>query len=58
MDSFVAQWGMDYNDPANIMYTFFGSEENSRFRSLNYHDTDVIARVSAARPLPLRRARV
>ena len=26
MDSFVARWGMDYNDPSNIMYSFFGSE--------------------------------
>jgi peptide/nickel transport system substrate-binding protein len=51
MDSFVARWGMDYNDPANIMYTFFGSEENSRGRSLNYQDKDVIARVSAARAI-------
>ncbi len=51
MDSFVARWGMDYNDPANIMYTFFGSEENSRVRSLNYPDKEVIARVSAVRSI-------
>ena len=51
MDSFVARWGMDYNDPANIMYTFFGSEENSKGRSLNYADKDVIARVAAARSI-------
>ena len=51
MDSFVARWGMDYNDPANIMYTFFGSEENSKGRSLNYPDMDIIARVSAARSI-------
>ena len=51
MDSFVARWGMDYNDPANIMYTFFGSEENSKGRSLNYPDKDIIARVSAARSI-------
>ncbi len=49
MDAFVARWGMDYNDPANIMYTFFGSEENTRGRSLNYADKDIIARVAAAR---------
>ena len=29
MDSFIARWGMDYNDPANIMYTFFGSAANT-----------------------------
>ena len=51
MDSFVARWGMDYNDPANIMYTFFGSAENSKSRSLNYPDADIIARVSAARAI-------
>lgn len=51
MDSFVARWGMDYNDPANIMYTFFGSAENSKGRSLNYPDAEIIARVSAARSI-------
>ena len=51
MDSFVARWGMDYNDPANIMYTFFGTAENTACRSLNYPDADVIARVSAARSI-------
>ncbi len=51
MDSFVARWGMDYNDPANIMYTFFGSPENTKQRSLNYPDTETMARVSAARAI-------
>lgn len=48
MDSFVATWGMDYNDPANIMYSFFGSEKNTKQRSLNYPDKEVIGRVAAA----------
>jgi len=48
LDSFVASWGMDYNDPANIMVTFFGSEANVKARSLNYPDTEIIARVAAA----------
>ena len=48
MDSFIARWGMDYNDPANIMYTFFGSPEKTAQRSLNYKDKDVMARVAAA----------
>ena len=48
MDSFVARWGMDYDDPSNIMYAFFGTEENTKGRSLNYPDKDVIARVAAA----------
>ena len=51
MDSFVGRWGMDYNDPANILYTFFGSEANSKGRSLNYPDSEIIARVSAARSI-------
>ena len=51
MDSFVARWGMDYNDPSNIMYSFFGSEENSKGRSLNYTDKEIIARVAAARSI-------
>ena len=51
MDSFVARWGMDYNDPANIMYTFFGSAENSKGRSLNYADAAIIGRVSGARAI-------
>lgn len=48
MDSFIGRWGMDYNDPANIMYTFFGSESNTAGRSLNYPDSEIIARVAAA----------
>ena len=48
MDSFVGTWTMDYNDPANIMLTFFGSVENTVMRSDNYQDTSVIDRVAAA----------
>ncbi len=51
MDSFVARWGMDYNDPANIMYTFFGNANVAKGRSLNYADEEVMARVSAARAI-------
>ena len=48
MDCFIARWGMDYNDPANIMFTFFGNEQNSALRSENYPNTEVMARVAAA----------
>ena len=48
MDSFITNWTMDYNDPANIMYTFFGSTEKTLIRSLNYADTAVMDRVAAA----------
>ena len=51
MESFVATWGMDYNDPANIMDTFFGSVANTKGRSLNYPDTKTIDRVAAARAI-------
>ena len=49
MDSFIGRWGMDYNDPANILMPFFGSEEASKGRSMNYPDKEIFARVSAAR---------
>lgn len=48
MDSFIGTWTMDYNDPANIMDTFFGSVENTVLRSDNYKDTEIIERVAAA----------
>ncbi|MBQ3132634.1 MAG: ABC transporter substrate-binding protein [Clostridia bacterium] len=48
MDAFIANWTMDYNDPANIMFTFYGSEEKTKIRSLNYADEAIMARVAAA----------
>ena len=48
MDAFIANWTMDYNDPANIMYTFYGSAEKTKLRSLNYADEEIMARVAAA----------
>lgn len=48
MDAFVATWTMDYNDPANIMATFFGSAAKTKGRSLNYSDEAVMDRVAAA----------
>lgn len=42
---------LDYNDPSNIIDTFFGSVESTKGRSLNYEDTDVMARVTAARTI-------
>lgn len=51
MCAFTATWTADFNDPDNFIYTFFGNEEKSRIRSLNYPDTDKMARVSAARAM-------
>lgn len=48
LDSYTGTWTMDYNDPANIMATLFGSEDNVVLRSNNYKDTEVISRVANA----------
>lgn len=49
LGSFLATWTADFNDPDNFIYTFFGNEEKTRIRSLNYPDAAVMERVSAAR---------
>jgi len=49
LGSFLATWTADFNDPDNFIYTFFGNEEKTRIRSLNYPDTAVMERVAAAR---------
>lgn len=51
MNSFLALWLLDFNDPDNIIYTFFGNEDNTKLRSDNYPDTPTIARVAAARSI-------
>lgn len=51
MPSFVALWILDFNDPDNIIYTFFGSVDNTVSRSDNYGDTATIARVADARKI-------
>jgi peptide/nickel transport system substrate-binding protein len=51
MPCFVGVWTLDYNDPSNIIDTFFGTPEATKGRSLNYGDTDVMQRVIAARAI-------
>ena len=51
MSSYLALWILDFNDPDNILYTFFGSNENTVIRSNHYPDSEVIARVGAARAI-------
>ena len=51
MNSFVATWTADYNDPDNFIYTFFGGTDKTKIRSLNYPDLDTMARVGAARAI-------
>ena len=48
---YTATWTADYNDPDNFIYTFFGSPENTTFRSLCYPKVDVMARVRDARTI-------
>ena len=49
MNAFLATWLLDFNDPDNIIYTFFGSAENTVMRSNNYSDKETIDRIAAAR---------
>lgn len=46
MPAFVGTWTMDYNDPANILGTFFSN--STAGRSLNYANQDIKDRVDAA----------
>ena len=49
---------MDYNDPANIMVTFFGGKGKTDIRSLNYPDTEIMDRVAKASTIVDDAARV
>lgn len=46
---YTATWTADFNDPDNFISTFFGSSENTAFRSLCYPDEAVMKRVRDAR---------
>lgn len=51
LGSFLATWTADFNDPDNFIYTFFGNEEKTKLRSINYPDTAVMERVAKARAI-------
>ncbi|RHT21665.1 ABC transporter substrate-binding protein [Clostridium sp. AM33-3] len=51
LGSFMSTWSADYNDPDNFIYIFFGNEEKTRIRSINYPDTEVMERVAKARTI-------
>ena len=51
LECYTATWIADYNDPDNFIDTFFGSKENTTYRSLCYADEDVMARVRSARTI-------
>ena len=46
MPAFIGTWTMDYNDPANILGTFFSNSTSGR--SLNYANQEIKDRVDAA----------
>lgn len=48
---YFSSWSADFNDPDNFIYTFFGTADNTFRRSMNYGDTEAIARVAAARSI-------
>lgn len=48
---YQSSWSADFNDPDNFMFTFFGNDANTRFRSLNYKNEDAMQRVTAARAI-------
>ena len=48
---YTAQWMADFNDPDNFIYTFFGNEHNTVFRSLCYPKKDVMLRIQNARTI-------
>ncbi len=48
---YTAQWMADFNDPDNFIYTFFGNEHNTTFRSLCYPKEDIMGRVQMARTM-------
>lgn len=51
LGSFMSTWSADYNDPDNFIYTFFGNQEKTKIRSINYPDTAVMERVARARTI-------
>ena len=55
---YTALWTADFNDPDNFIYTFFGTRENTTFRSLCYSRKDVMARVRQARAIADPEARL
>jgi len=47
---YTNDWGADFNDPDNFIYTFFSSK-NTVARSFNYKNTDVQAKLEKARAM-------
>ena len=58
LSGYVATWSADFNDPDNFIYTFFGTEENSKGRSLCYSDKTVMERIEKARSIVDEESRI
>ncbi len=56
--AYTGEWSADFNDPDNFIYTFFGSRDKTRYRSGNFSDEAVIARIAAARTIRDETARM
>lgn len=50
LPTYRSVWWADFNDPDNFLYTFF-SEKNTKIRSLNYNNPDVIKGLDNARSI-------
>ncbi len=55
---YSATWSADFDDPDNFLYTFFGNEANTRYRSLCYPREEIMRRVLDARAIADAGARV
>lgn len=49
LDCYLGRWDANYDDPDDFIYTFFGTEENTRTRSLCYNNAGVMERIRRAR---------
>lgn len=55
---YTAMWTADYNDPDTFVYTFFGNQANTTFRSICYQRNDIMDRVRYARTITDPEARL
>ena len=55
---YTAQWMTDFNDPDNFIYTFYGNEHNTVFRSLCYPREDIMLRIQNARTISDKEQRI
>ena len=49
--AYTGEWSADFNDPDNFIYTFFGNRGKTLYRSSNFADEEVFARITGARAI-------